>query len=72
MNDVRTRYKGDLLRIGIQCGITDHRALEKFIEIIAKRVQDRKTGVWYDPEEEFDKLMDTPEVKAQMERMKFG
>ena len=31
------RYKGELLRIGTQCGITDHEALEKFIEIIARR-----------------------------------
>ena len=34
----RTRYKGELLRIGTQCGITDHEALGKFIKIVAKRI----------------------------------
>ena len=33
-----TRYKGELLRIGTQCGITDHEALGKFIKIISKRI----------------------------------
>jgi hypothetical protein len=33
------------------------------------KVQDRKTGKWYDPKKEFNKLMDKPEVKAQMKRM---
>jgi hypothetical protein len=34
-----------------------------------KKVQDRKTGKWYDPNKEFDKTMNKPEVKAQMKRM---
>ena len=34
-----------------------------------KKVQDRKTGKWYDPNKEFDKTMNSPEVKAQMKRM---
>jgi hypothetical protein len=32
-------------------------------------VTDRKTGKQYDPEEEFDKKMNSPEVIAQMKRM---
>ena len=34
-----------------------------------KKVQDRKTGKWYDPQKEFDKKMNSPEVRAQMKRM---
>jgi hypothetical protein len=34
-----------------------------------KLVQDRKTGKWYDPNKEFEKKMNSPEVKAQMKRM---
>jgi hypothetical protein len=33
------------------------------------KVQDRMTGKWYDPKKEFNKLMNKPEVKAQMKRM---
>ena len=32
-------------------------------------VTDRKTGKQYDPEEEFDKLKNSPEFQAQMKRM---
>jgi len=35
-----------------------------------KLVQDRKTGKWYDPNKEFEKTMNKPEVQAQMKRMK--
>jgi hypothetical protein len=35
-----------------------------------KKVQDRKTGKWYDPQHEFEKTMNKPEVQAQMKRMK--
>jgi len=34
-----------------------------------KLVQDRKTGKWYDPNKEFAKKMNSPEVMAQMKRM---
>jgi phosphoglycolate phosphatase-like HAD superfamily hydrolase len=34
-----------------------------------KLVQDRKTGKWYDPNKEFEKKMNSPEVIAQMKRM---
>jgi hypothetical protein len=34
-----------------------------------KMVKDRKTGKMYDPNKEFDKKMNSPEVKAQMKRM---
>lgn len=33
------------------------------------QVQDRKTGEWYDPEEKFDQLKNSPEFQAQMKRM---
>ena len=33
-----TRYKGELLRIATQCGITDHEAISKYIKIISKRI----------------------------------
>jgi hypothetical protein len=35
----------------------------------AGRVQDRKTGRFYDPDEEFDRLRNSPEFGAQMRRM---
>ena len=34
-----------------------------------KQVQDRKTGKWYNPQKEFEKKMNSPEVQAQMKRM---
>jgi hypothetical protein len=33
-------------------------------------VQDKVTGEWYDPQEEFDKIMQDPEIVAVMERLK--
>lgn len=33
-------------------------------------VQDRVTGQWYDPEEEFKKLMESQAVRETMERLK--
>lgn len=33
-------------------------------------VRDRKTGEWYDPNERFRAVMDSPEVQAQFRRMK--
>jgi hypothetical protein len=33
-------------------------------------VQDRKTGEYYDPKAAFDKLMNTPEVMASLNRLK--
>ena len=34
-----------------------------------KLVQDRKTGLYYNPKEAFDKLMNTPEVLASLKRL---
>jgi len=33
------------------------------------RVQDRKTGEYYDPKAAFDNLMNTPEVMASLKRL---
>jgi hypothetical protein len=33
------------------------------------RVQDRKTGEWYNPQEAFDKLMNKPETLAMLKRL---
>ena len=33
-------------------------------------VKDRKTGEWYKPEERFRAVMNSPEVRAVMQRMK--
>ena len=33
-------------------------------------VKDRKTGEWYDPQERFRAVMNSPEVQAQFRRMK--
>jgi hypothetical protein len=33
------------------------------------KVQDRKTGEWYNPEEKFNQLKNSPEFQAQMKRM---
>jgi hypothetical protein len=35
----------------------------------AGRVQDRRSGEWYDPAEKFDQLKNSPEFQAQMKRM---
>jgi predicted nucleotidyltransferase len=34
------------------------------------RVQDRKTGEWYNPQERFDELMNKPEITAMLNRLK--
>ncbi len=41
-----------------------NRAMDK-----SHRVQDRKTGKWYDPDEEFDKLKNSPDFIGVMKRM---
>ena len=33
------------------------------------RVQDRKTGLFYNPNEAFDKLMNKPEIMASLKRL---
>ena len=33
------------------------------------RVQDRKTGEFYDPQERFDQLMNRPEIQATFKRL---
>ena len=33
-------------------------------------VKDRKTGEWYNPQERFQAVMNSPEVQAQFKRMK--
>ena len=33
-------------------------------------VKDRRTGEWYDPQERFRAVMNSPEVVAQFKRMK--
>jgi hypothetical protein len=33
------------------------------------RVQDRKTGEFYNPKEAFDKLMNKPEIMAMLKRL---
>jgi len=33
------------------------------------RVQDRKTGEWYNPQERFDALMNKPEIMAMLKRL---
>lgn len=45
------------------------KALDKAFNDIPKSVKDRKTGKMYDPDKEFDKKMNSPEVMAQMKRM---
>ncbi len=34
-----------------------------------KLVQDRKTGQWYNPQEQFDKMMNKPEIVAVFKRL---
>jgi hypothetical protein len=38
-------------------------------QITEQRVQDRKTGEFYNPKEAFDKLMNKPEVLASLKRL---
>lgn len=47
----------------------DDRAASQLHKLKPGMVQDRKTGKWYDPNKEFDKKMNSPEVMAQMKRM---
>ena len=42
---------------------------QQMTEEAQQRVQDRKTGEFYDPKEAFDKLMNTPEVQAMLKRL---
>jgi len=41
-----------------------NRAMDK-----SRQVQDRKTGKWYDPDEEFDKLKNSPDFMGVMKRV---
>jgi len=47
----------------------DERAASQLHKLKPGMVRDRKTGKWYDPNKEFDKKMNSPEVMAQMKRM---
>jgi hypothetical protein len=47
----------------------DERAASQLHKLKPGMVRDRKTGKWYDPNKEFDKKMNSPEVIAQMKRM---
>ena len=38
-------------------------------EARAQQVQDRKTGEYYNPQEAFDTLMNTPEILASLKRL---
>jgi len=33
------------------------------------RVQDRKTGEWYNPQQAFDRMMNKPEIQAVFKRL---
>ena len=35
----------------------------------AQQVQDRKTGLFYNPQERFDQLMNKPEILAMLKRL---
>jgi hypothetical protein len=38
-------------------------------QITEQRVQDRKTGEFYNPQERFDQLMNKPEILAMLKRL---
>ena len=38
-------------------------------QITEQRVQDRKTGEYYNPQQKFDELMNKPEIQAMLKRM---
>ena len=38
-------------------------------QMTEQRVQDRKTGEFYNPQEAFDKLMNKPEILASLKRL---
>ena len=40
------------------------------LQVKDMRVQDRKTGEWYSPQEAFDKLMAREDIVASMKRLK--
>ena len=40
-----------------------------FANNVEGMVQDRKTGEWYNPQQAFDKLMNTPEVLVSLKRL---
>jgi len=42
---------------------------QQMTEQAQQRVQDRKTGEFYDPKAAFDNLMNTPEVMAMLKRL---
>ena len=42
---------------------------QQMTEQARQRVQNRKTGEYYNPKEAFDKLMNTPEVLASLKRL---
>ena len=42
---------------------------QQMTEEAQQRVQDRKTGEFYDPKAAFDNLMNTPEVLASLKRL---
>ena len=42
---------------------------QQMTEQAQQRVQDRKTGEFYNPKEAFDRLMNTPEILASLKRL---
>jgi hypothetical protein len=43
---------------------------KQMTEQAQQRVQDRKTGEYYDPKAKFDELMNKPEIMAMLNRLK--
>jgi hypothetical protein len=43
---------------------------KQMTEEAQQRVQDRKTGEYYDPKAKFDELMNKPEITAMLNRLK--
>jgi hypothetical protein len=42
---------------------------QQMTEQSQQRVQDRKTGEYYDPQEAFDAMMNKPEIQAVLKRL---
>jgi hypothetical protein len=42
---------------------------QQMTEEAQKRIQDRKTGEFYNPQEAFDAMMDKPEILAMLKRL---
>ncbi len=42
---------------------------QQMTEQAQKRVQDRKTGEFYNPQERFDTIMNKPEILAMLKRL---